>query len=96
MAKNNKKMPSIKLKKQSESVVVAFGTSGLPLSQRDDLLDLAIIAQQSQDPTLLSHFEELPPLDQLLKEKVQPLLPVVEALTVKKEEDQVINPSAQE
>ena len=87
-------MPSIKIKKQSETAIVAFGNSGLPLSERDDLLDLAIIARQSQDPTLLNHFEELPPLDQLLKQKVQPLLPVINSLPTKTEDIQADNLSA--
>ncbi|SFW15874.1 hypothetical protein SAMN05661012_00318 [Chitinophaga sancti] len=86
-------MPSIKIKKQSESAIVAFGNSGLPLSQRDDLLDLAIIARQSQDPTLLNHFEELPPLDQLLKQKVLPLLPVINSLPKNTEDNQESSPS---
>lgn len=73
----SKKKAMLKLKKQFESTVIAFGNSGLPLGQRDDLLDLAIIAQQSQDPTLLQLFESLPSLGELQKQRIQPLLPAI-------------------
>lgn len=75
-----KKNKMVKIKKEYESAVVAFGTSGLPLGQREDLLDLAIIAQQSKDPSLIKLFESLPTLEQLQRMKIQPLLPVVTAL----------------
>ncbi|MVT11383.1 hypothetical protein [Chitinophaga tropicalis] len=78
MGKKKKKMVTIK--KEYQSAVVAFGNSGLPLGQRDDLLDLAIIATKSGDPSLLQLFEPLPSLEELQKMKVQPLLPVIEAL----------------
>lgn len=58
-----------KIKEQYGSTVVAFGNSGLPLGQREDIDELAIIAHQSQDPSVLVLFETLPPLDELLKQK---------------------------
>jgi len=67
----------LKIKKEYESTVVGFGNSGLPLGKRDDLIDLAIIAQRSQDPSLLCMFEDLPSLEQLQKQKIEPLLPVL-------------------
>lgn len=64
-----------KIKDQYASTVVAFGNSGLPLGQRDDIDDLAIMAHRSQDPTLLELFETLPSLDELLKKKADDSLP---------------------
>ncbi len=84
MAKQRKM--SVKIKKQFESTIVAFGNSGLPLGKRNDILDLAIIAQQSQDPSLIQLFEELPPLADLQNQKIQPLLPVMTAITEAKNE----------
>lgn len=60
---------NIVIKEEFLSTVVGFGKSGLPLGSRDDLGDLAIIAQESQDPTLLNLFEKLPSLDALKKHK---------------------------
>lgn len=68
-------MALAKIKEQYGATVVAFGNSGLPLGQRDDIDDLAIMAQRSQDPTLIQLFEELPPLDELLKNKAEAALP---------------------
>jgi hypothetical protein len=71
----------LKVKDEHKSTVVAFGNSGLPLGQRDDLIDLAIIAQRSQDPSLLCLFDDLPTLEQLQKQKIEPLLPAISQLT---------------
>ncbi len=64
-----------KIKEQYATTVVAFGNSGLPLGQRDDIDELAIMAHRSQDPTLIRLFEELPSLDDLLKQKADAALP---------------------
>lgn len=60
---------NIKIKDEYKKTVVAFGNSGLPLGERDDLYLLAIIAMESQDPSLLQFFEKLPTLEALKKEK---------------------------
>jgi hypothetical protein len=79
-----KKM-AVKIKKEYASTVIAFGNSGLPLGQRDDLNELAIIAHQSQDPSLLELFDTLPSLEDLQREKVHALLPVIAPLLSKTE-----------
>lgn len=50
---------------------VAFNNGAAPLHKREDIDDLAIIAQESQDPTLLQLFEQLPPLAVLKKNKTE-------------------------
>lgn len=67
-------MPLSKIKKEFETTVIAFGTSGLPLGKRDDIDELAIIAQESQNPNLVQLFDILPPLDQLKKTKTDAVL----------------------
>jgi len=62
-------MALAKIKKEHETTVVAFGNSGLPLGQRDDIDQLAIIAQESKNPSLLALFEKLPTLAELKKTK---------------------------
>lgn len=79
---------AVTIKKEYESTVVGFGNSGLPLGKRDDLNDLAIIAHQSQDPSLLRLFETLPSLEDLQREKVKALLPVITALAETKDPPQ--------
>lgn len=70
-------MATAKIKEEYRTAVVAFGTSGLPLGQRDDIDKLAIIALESSDPTLLKMFEYLPPLEQLKMGKVEDELKVL-------------------
>jgi hypothetical protein len=60
-------MALAKIKEESKSAVVAFGNSGLPLGQRDDIDQLARIALESQNPNLLFLFESLPTLEELKK-----------------------------
>ena len=62
-------MALAKIKKEHIKQVVAFGKSAAPLSERDDLDELAILAIESGDKLLLSYFEELPTLDILKKSK---------------------------
>lgn len=59
-----------KIKKEYADTVVAFGNGGGPLKDRNDIDELAIIAQESQDPTIMEFFEVLPPLADLKKTKV--------------------------
>ncbi len=58
-----------KIKSSSKDVVIGYGQSGEPLGKRDDHDDLAIIALESGDKSLLEHFEELPTLAALKKAK---------------------------
>lgn len=59
----------IVIKKDFLNKRVAFGKSAAPLHKRDDIEELAIIAIESQDPTLLRLFESLPALAALKKKK---------------------------
>jgi hypothetical protein len=64
----------IRIKNLYKGTRIAFGASGLPLGKRskEDILDLAIIAQDSKNPNILVLFEgDLPPLDELKKIKLQ-------------------------
>jgi hypothetical protein len=58
-----------KIKAEFLNKVVAFGKSGKPLGERDDIDDLAIIALESGNKTLLVLFETLPSLGELKKAK---------------------------
>lgn len=62
-------MALTKIKKQFLHKRVAFGNSAAPLGQRTDIDDLAILALESKDPTLLMLFESLPDLQALKKTK---------------------------
>lgn len=62
-------MPKSKIKEEFLGTVVAFGGGGpKPLGERDDIDRLAIIAQESQDKSLLNLFEVLPSLHELKEE----------------------------
>lgn len=50
---------------------VAFGKGAAPLYKRDDIDDLAIIALESKDKSLINLFEFLPPLAELKKKRVE-------------------------
>jgi hypothetical protein len=62
----------LKIKKLYQKTRMAFGASGLPLGKRskDEILDLAIIARESNNPTILDFFEEIPELHDLRKMKL--------------------------
>jgi len=60
-----------RIKKEYLNKRVAFGKSAAPLHKRDDLDDLAILAHESQDPSLLILFDVLPPLAQLKKNRTE-------------------------
>ncbi|HXF29753.1 MAG TPA: hypothetical protein VN457_07875 [Chlamydiales bacterium] len=62
----------LKIKQEFHKRRLAFGKSANPLYKRsgDELIDLAIMALTSKDPSLLQLFEgELPPLIELKKTK---------------------------
>jgi hypothetical protein len=63
-------MPLAIVKEEFQNKKISFGKSGLPLGQRDDIDELAIIALESNDKSLLNLFEKLPPLAELKKKKV--------------------------
>ena len=64
----------LKLKEQYKDKVVGFNNSTTPLGYRDDLDKLAEIAIQSNDPSLLELFEEIPSLEKLYEEKGKKLI----------------------
>jgi hypothetical protein len=57
------------IKPEYKDKKVAFNDSASPIGSRDDIDDLAIIAQESNDPSLLKLFKKLPALSQLKKIK---------------------------
>lgn len=67
-------MPLSVVKKEFRNKRVAFGKSAAPLSQREDLDDLAIIALESNDKSLLLLFEKIPSLALLKKTKTESML----------------------
>ena len=64
----------LKIKEQYKDTVVGFNNSTTPLGYRDDLDKLAEIAIQSNDPSLLELFEEIPSLEKLYEEKGKKLI----------------------
>jgi hypothetical protein len=64
-------MPQAKIKEEFKTTFIAFGGRGyLELGQRDDIDQLAIMAIESQDNSLLQFFEQpMPSVDQLKKAK---------------------------
>jgi hypothetical protein len=67
------------IKKEFHNKRVAFGKSAAPLGNRTDIDDLAIMAHESQNKTLLVLFDKLPELSVLKKAKTESQLvrPVV-------------------
>ncbi len=53
---------------------VAFGKSATPLHTREDIDDLAILAIESKDRTLIELFKYLPTLAELKRAKMEALL----------------------
>lgn len=75
-------MDPLKIKEAHKHNIVGFNNSGTPLGFRsqEDLIDLAIMARQSNDEYLLSFFEgKVPSLDELQKEKAKSVVPVIPA-----------------
>ena len=64
----------LKLKERYKDKVVGFNNSTTPLGYRDDLDKLAEISIQSNDPSLLELFEEIPSLEKLYEEKGKKLI----------------------
>jgi hypothetical protein len=63
-------MPLAEIKNEFKNKRVAFGNSAAPLYQRQDIDELAILALESQDSSLLRLFQEpLPELSILKKNK---------------------------
>lgn len=60
-----------KIKKEFANKRVAFGNSGARLSERKDIDELAIIALESKNPSLLMLFEVLPDLETLKKKRAR-------------------------
>lgn len=71
----------ISIKREHKKTAIAFGNSGLPLGERteQELIDLGILARQSNDRTLLSLFEVLPKIEELQKEKTDTELKSIRA-----------------
>ena len=63
----------IKIKAEYGNTIIAFGDNGVSLKKRTEaeLVNLGIIAHESQDPTLLKLFESLPSIDQLRRMKLE-------------------------
>jgi len=65
----------IKIKETAKEKLIAYNGRALPLGQRSDYGELAIIALESGDPSLLEVFETLPTLEELKKKKLEQALP---------------------
>ena len=64
---------ALKIKKNFQNTVIAYNNSGIPLKGRseDDITDLAIMAVESNDPSLINLFEDkLPSIKDLVKIKM--------------------------
>lgn len=67
------------IKEEYKNKRIGFGKSADPLSQRTDIDDLAIIARQSNDPSIVKLFKFLPELADLKRARTESQLrrPVV-------------------
>ena len=65
----------IKIKETAKEKVIAYNGRALPLGQRSDYSELAMITLESNDPSLLEVFETLPTLEELKKQKLEQRLP---------------------
>ena len=65
----------IKIKETAKEKVIAYNGRALPLGQRSDYAELAMITLESNDPSLLEVFETLPTLEELKKQKLEQTLP---------------------
>lgn len=77
-------MPLATIKKEFLGKRIAFGKSGDALGKRTDIDDLAIIALESNDKTLLRLFDKLPTLADLKKAKTDQQLKGVVGVAGKK------------
>lgn len=64
-------MPLAVIKEEFKTKRVAFGKSAAFLGERDDIDDLAIMAQESKNPNLIRLFKVLPELSVLKKAKTE-------------------------
>lgn len=82
----------LKIKSAYRKTIVGYNNSGKPLGERDDLLELAIIARSGpNNGNILDMFEdELPSLEDLLQEKAKAALPA--APEVKSEPEKTKKP----
>lgn len=64
-------MPISKIKAEHKETYIAFGKDDDKLGYRDDIDDLAIIAQSSGDKSLKKLFEVLPSLEELKDAKTK-------------------------
>ena len=71
----------IKIKETAKEKIIAYNGRALPLGQRSDYGELAIIALESGDTSLLEVFETLPTLEELKKQKVEQSLPELQELS---------------
>lgn len=77
-------MPLASIKEEFKNKRVAFNGSAALLGKRNDYDDLAIIALESKDKTLLRLFDKLPPLAVLKKVKTDQQLKKIAGVAVKK------------
>lgn len=77
-----------KIKEDKKDTVVGFAGSGLPLGQRSqsDINHLAILAQESNNPTLIQLFDELPSLEDLKRQRTDTQLTGAAKATTQKSE----------
>jgi hypothetical protein len=63
----------VKIRPEYNNTVIGFNNSGVVLKNRSekDLVDLAIMARNSKDPSLLKLFESLPDLHTLKFQKLK-------------------------
>lgn len=66
----------VSIKTEFRNTVIGFNNSGIVLSKRseEDLIDLAIMAHSSGNPSLLILFETLPSIDELKKAKMEGII----------------------
>jgi hypothetical protein len=62
-------MPLSEIKPEFKDKKIAFNKHGTPIGSRPDIDDLAIMALESGDPSLLKLFKKLPLLSELKKQK---------------------------
>lgn len=67
---------NIKIKEGKGGTIISFGKGSGPIEKRsnDDLIELAIMAHESQDPTILDLFDDLPKLNALKQYKTDKTL----------------------
>jgi hypothetical protein len=64
-------MPLSEIKEEYVNKKIAFNKHASPIGYRQDIDDLAIMAHESNDPSLLKLFKTLPALSELKKAKTE-------------------------